>query len=66
VKTLATESGLTGRVTQLHLTANSFEDERILKMIFDGLVTGGTLFELTKNGQHCGSFTFDDKKHDEQ
>ncbi len=59
------ESGLTGRVTRVELRASSFEDERILAMIVDGLISGGTLFELTRDSESCGAFTFSGVRKEE-
>jgi hypothetical protein len=60
MEAIVIESNLTGRVTRIQLTADSFEDQRILKMIIDGLASGGTLFELSKDGEPCGAFRFGD------
>lgn len=51
-------SPLTGRIRRLQLTAESFEEERILKMLFDGIMNDDTLFELSHLGESCGSFRF--------
>jgi hypothetical protein len=53
-----TTNQLTGRVQRLRLTAESFQEERILAMITDGLVNGETLFELTRSGEPRGAFRF--------
>ena len=60
------ESGLTGRVKRLKLKANSFDDERILRVLFDGLATDGTLFELTRDGEPVGCFKFNKSKQEEE
>ena len=66
MEAIVINSGLTGRVTRIEITADSFEDERILKMIIDGLENGGTLFELTRDGEPCGAFTFAGCRKEEQ
>ena len=53
-----TTSQLTGRITRLTLKAETFDDERILAMIADGLASADTLFELTRNGEPKGAFRF--------
>ena len=47
------ESGIAGSVTRVELRAASFPDQRILRMIIDGLASDGTLFELTRDGEPC-------------
>ncbi len=49
------ESGIAGSVTRVELRAASFPDQRILRMIIDGLASDGTLFELTRDGEPCGA-----------
>lgn len=56
---------VTGRLRRLRLTAETFEEERVLKMIFDGLTNDGTLFELTRDGESQGSFRFDNCREEE-
>ncbi len=65
MEAILTESGITGRLTRLELVAQSFEEERILRMLADGLVAHGTLFELSKDGVPCGAFTFGSSRREE-
>ena len=60
------ESGITGRVIRVELKAENFADERILRMTVDGLASDGTLFELTRDGEPCGAFTFNQSKQEEE
>ncbi len=50
---------LTDRIVKLTVKADTYEEQRILAMLFDGLTHGGTLFALTRGGEPKGSFTFD-------
>jgi hypothetical protein len=59
------ESGITGRVIRVELKANSFEEERLLRMIVNGIADGGTLFELSRNGEPKGAFTFNNSRREE-
>jgi hypothetical protein len=51
-------STITDRVTRLTLTAESFQEERILRMILDGLLKEGIKFYMTRDGQPVESFEF--------
>jgi hypothetical protein len=66
MEAIINESGLTGRVTRVELTAGSFADERILRFLVDGLAHDGTLFELTRNGEPVGTFTFNKGKAEDE
>ncbi len=57
MKAIITESGLTDRIKRIQLAADTFEEERLLKLLIDGLATGA-LFELSRDGVPCGTFTF--------
>lgn len=43
MKAIITESGLTDRIKRIQLAADTFEEERLLKLLIDGLATGGAL-----------------------
>lgn len=52
------EDGLTKRVTAVRLKSETFDEERLLGLIVDGITHDGTLFELSREGKPCGSFRF--------
>ena len=57
MKATIIESQLTKRVIKLKLSAESFEEERILKFLVDSLASDGTLFTMTSDaGEPRGIF----------
>ena len=49
---------VTGRCTRLTLTAETFEEERILGIILKGLTQRHTKFEISCRGEPLGGFEF--------
>lgn len=62
MKAIAITDPLTGRIRRLRLTADTFDEERVLKIMLDGLVHDDTLFQLTRDGEPCGAFKFSGAK----
>jgi hypothetical protein len=62
----ATKDRVTERIEELRLKAETFPDEQILGMIFEGLSTDGTVFEMSREGESCGSFAFGEHTEKEQ
>ena len=55
MKAIITESGLTDRIKRIQLAADTFEEERLLKLLIDGLATGKVLFEPSRDGVPSGT-----------